>query len=124
MSSTVRRRGRPDPSTSASNAPLLPEKDKTSEEGEFGREHWTVLAVLVVFLVGSVSHFHTCLPVPKQPNRGDAGDISYPIALDNSEFSEVRARTILKELSDYGPKPAGSDVCEGLTRNRILEEVR
>ncbi|VDM55863.1 unnamed protein product [Angiostrongylus costaricensis] len=48
---------------------------------------------------------------------------SYRLLADNSHFSEVRARRLLFELSNIGPKPAGSEACEGLTRNHILDEL-
>ncbi|EYC07720.1 hypothetical protein Y032_0069g362 [Ancylostoma ceylanicum] len=56
-------------------------------------------------------YFHKALPDP------------LPADKDNSRFSELRARRLLFELSNFGPKPAGSDACERLTRNHILQEL-
>ena len=68
--SMLRRRGRPDPTTASSNELLLPEKEKIIEDGEFGREHWTIIVFLLFILVVTVGHFHKCLPVPKDPVPG------------------------------------------------------
>ncbi|KAK5981729.1 hypothetical protein GCK32_003685 [Trichostrongylus colubriformis] len=42
---------------------------------------------------------------------------------DNTHFSEVRARRLVIEMSDFGPKPAGSQACEVYTKRYILKEL-
>ncbi|CAI4231712.1 unnamed protein product [Auanema sp. JU1783] len=73
---------------------------------------WAIIYVTLLGFLFLSFHLHTCLPTPKDPSE------------DNSVFSEIRARKILKELSEYGPKPSGSYACETQTRNRILSELQ
>uniref|UniRef100_A0A8R1I445 FXNA-like protease n=1 Tax=Caenorhabditis japonica TaxID=281687 RepID=A0A8R1I445_CAEJA len=74
--------------------------------------HWTLIAIFYLALIFGASYLHKCLPHPKDPNR------------DETQFSEKRAVKVLRELSDFGWKPAGSYNCEELTRTRILQELQ
>ncbi|PAV85176.1 hypothetical protein WR25_04444 isoform B [Diploscapter pachys] len=74
--------------------------------------HWKIIIGIFTLLLFGSLYLHKCLPTPKEPNE------------DYNSFSEIRAQKILYELSNYGPKPAGSVACEQLTRNRIYEELK
>ncbi|CAJ0587120.1 unnamed protein product, partial [Mesorhabditis spiculigera] len=86
-------------------------KEKKEENG-FDHKPVLFYLILLAILAYICQHLHTCLPEPLSPNE------------DNTQFSEIRAFPILQELSDYGPKPAGSHACEELARERILDELR
>ncbi|CAJ0950703.1 unnamed protein product, partial [Mesorhabditis belari] len=88
------------------------EKQKTQEDNGFGPLAVSLFLVSLALLAYLTQYLHYCLPEPLPPND------------ENSRFSEHRAFPLLQELSDFGPKPAGSFACEELTRNRILKELQ
>ncbi|EPB79013.1 LIM domain protein [Ancylostoma ceylanicum] len=93
---------------------LMPVDDSSisdKEDNEFRARHWIVILLFLIALMATSVYFHKALPDP------------LPADKDNSRFSELRARRLLFELSNFGPKPAGSDACERLTRNHILQEL-
>ncbi|RCN44629.1 hypothetical protein ANCCAN_09379 [Ancylostoma caninum] len=94
---------------------LMPVEDSSNSDKEVDKEfrarHWIVIILFLIALMATSVYFHKVLPDP------------LPADKDNSRFSELRARRLLFELSNFGPKPAGSDACERLTRNHILAEL-
>ncbi|KHJ76743.1 hypothetical protein OESDEN_23637 [Oesophagostomum dentatum] len=80
-------------------------------EREFRAKHWVVIILYLIILVIASVYFHKKLPEPLATDK------------DNSHFSELRARRFLVQLSNFGPKSAGSEACERLTKNRILAEL-
>ncbi|KHJ90704.1 peptidase, M28 family [Oesophagostomum dentatum] len=93
---------------------LMPVEDSSSDkdlEKEFRAKHWVVIILyLIVLMIASV-YLHKKLPDPLAADK------------DNSHFSELRARRFLFQLSNFGPKSAGSEACERLTKNHILAEL-
>lgn len=63
----------------------------------------------------------------KAPLTGVHWQVPQPVAITRGSgpehFSELRARTLLKKLSEVGPKPSGSDGCDEQTFREILEEL-
>ncbi|CAJ0607928.1 unnamed protein product [Cylicocyclus nassatus] len=97
------------------DAPLMPVEYSNSDSDlskEFGARHWIVIILYLIGLIGASVYLHKALP--------DA----LPAEKDSNNFSELRARRFLFQLSNFGPKPAGSQACEKFTRNHILEELR
>uniref|UniRef100_A0A158P7I7 FXNA-like protease n=1 Tax=Angiostrongylus cantonensis TaxID=6313 RepID=A0A158P7I7_ANGCA len=68
--------------------------------------HWFIVVLYIVSLTTATIYLHNYLPGPLAPS------------------SELRARRLLFELSNIGPKPAGAETCERLTRNLILDELK
>ncbi|KAK6733335.1 hypothetical protein RB195_017219 [Necator americanus] len=93
---------------------LMPVEESLSErefDKEYRARHWFVIISFLLALMAVSIYLNNILPDP------------LPASQDNSRFSELRARRLLFELSNFGPKPAGSEACERYTRGHILQEL-
>ncbi|KJH44809.1 peptidase, M28 family [Dictyocaulus viviparus] len=87
------------------------EDSSSDEEGVVLRPiHWLIIVVYIASLTLGTIYLHKQLPDPLPPSQG------------NNHFSELRARRLLFQLSNIGPKPVGSEACEH-TKNHLLFEL-
>lgn len=80
-------------------------------EIELGKRHWFLIAIYIAAILAASVTLHVRLPNP------DVANTNY------SQFSELRAKRNVFEMSNFGPKPAGSEACDGLTKRYILNEI-
>ncbi|KAK6027707.1 hypothetical protein OSTOST_06260, partial [Ostertagia ostertagi] len=80
-------------------------------EIELGIRHWILIGIHILSLIAVTASLHVRLPEAQ------------PASPDNSRFSELRARRLVFEMSNFGPKPAGSQACEVYTKGYILNEI-
>lgn len=105
---------------------LLDEKDgdKKRKEEELKGWHWFWFVLGCVGLICGTSYLHVCLPQPKEPNQGNIRIVQATDLLENTQFSEIRAKPILHKLSALGPKPSGSHACEEQAVPMIIDELK
>ncbi|KAK6049304.1 hypothetical protein COOONC_13188 [Cooperia oncophora] len=77
---------------------LLDDKTRRTSEA-IGFKHWMFVIALVGIIYGGVVYLHRRMP-PVVPSN------------HHTEFSEERARVLLRELTALGPRPSGSDALE------------
>ncbi|XGW10233.1 hypothetical protein V3C99_012038 [Haemonchus contortus] len=95
-----------------SSLPVMEDSSSDRDvETELGVRHWLLILMHVVSLVIGTIFLNARLPEAQ------------PASTDNNRFSELRARRLVFEMSNFGPKPAGSEACELYTKGYILNEI-
>ncbi|KAF4132237.1 Peptidase family M28 [Phytophthora infestans] len=114
------RHRRPAPAASPSPTDASSSYDYPIEKKRRRRFHpslprgWLVVLGFLAFYASSfavVTFWHTWLPQPKG------------IDAPPNEFSEARARVVLKKIMSFGYRPVGTKANEELTPNYLLEQI-
>ncbi|VDN41522.1 unnamed protein product [Gongylonema pulchrum] len=66
---------------------------------DLGFRHWLLILLIIGGIYGFVVYEDKRMPAVKPAGQYD-------------EFSEERARILLRSLTDLGPRPSGSESCE------------
>jgi hypothetical protein len=85
---------------------------KSHVDTHLHNRHWLIVFGVLIATIQLVAHYHNRLPAPEHPSP------------TNDRFSEHRALPLLTRLSNFGPKPSGSDACDRLTAGAIVDELR
>ncbi len=114
-SGNTRYRGSTSSTKQSSETADKPKAEKTQGQRRFLGEHVCFILLLSYFVFfGFVSYGHRRLPTPKTTAEYTTGDLT---------FIEERAYSHLKEITSYGPRPAGSKANEEKAVNYILKEI-